>query len=117
MSTLTDGTTTIELHHWTSFEGRQEVPTRVHPLMGGGNAITLAPARPRSAKLGFLFQTEDEARECAVMLATVGVLTIDDPARPTLSMQFVTAGDIDTGLDDDNESFVVTADVQEIGAA
>lgn len=117
MITVTDGTTTVHPILWMDYASTRAANTRTHDLMSGSSAITLAPAGPRRVKLAFLFHDEDHSKACEDLHATAGVLTVTDPDRATHSMQYVVIGSVSRDLDTDTaRNWIVTAEVQEVGA-
>lgn len=117
MTTLTDGSTTLHPLLWLGYRTAREARTRTHALMGGGQAVTLAPSGPRTSAVALLFADEPESVACETMLATPGVLEISEPDRPTHGMQFVVTGRIERELVTETaRQWIVMADVQEVGA-
>lgn len=117
MTTLTNGITTITPFAWTRYRGERTAQTIVHPLASGHAAITLRPATPRTALLAFAFTSEADADQCDEMLATPGILTVSDPSRPTLGMQFVVVRRISLELINDNTLWAVTVEARKVGPA
>lgn len=117
MTTISDGTTTLHPLAWMDYQSAREAGTRTHRLMGGGVAVTLAPTGPRRVTVALLFDDEDVSAQCEAMLSTPGVLTIGEGGRSTVPMQFVVVGRIERELDPDtDDAWIVTAEVQEVGA-
>lgn len=117
MTTISNGLVTLNPRLWMDYKSTREANTRTHPLMGGGIAVSLAPASPRTVSLALLFTNEDDSKRCEDMLATPGVITITEDGRDTHSMQFVVTGRIGRDLDTETaEDWVVSAEVVEVGA-
>ncbi len=116
MTTITDGITTLHPKLWINYKSDREANTKVHALMGGGVALSLAPASPRTAAVALLFDDEDESKQCEDMHAGTGVITITEPGRTTHSMQYVVTGRITRELADTAKQWIVSAEVIEVGA-
>jgi hypothetical protein len=117
MTEISDGTDTLHPILWMDYASARDARTRTHPLMGGGTAVTLAPAGPRKVVLALLFADEDESKACEDMHARPGVITITEDGRDTHSMQYVVTGAVTRELDPETaEVWIVAAEVQEVGA-
>lgn len=117
MTTLSDGTTTLNPLLWMDYRSTRDANTKAHPLMGGGVALSLAPASPRRVAVALLFTDETESKQCEDMHAGTGVITITETGRDTASMQYVVVGNIERELDrETSELWIVSAEVIEVGA-
>lgn len=116
-TTVTDGNTTLHPELWMDYKSAREANTKVHALMGGNVAITLAPSSPRTVNIALLFESEHDSKLCEDMHAGTGVITITETDRATASMQYVVVGKISRELDPDtSELWIVSAEVIEVGA-
>ncbi len=71
MTTITDGITTLYPTLWINYTSDREANTKVHALMGGGVALSLAPASPRTAAvalLGMISEAREQGRTLADLL-------------------------------------------------
>lgn len=117
MTVISNGITTLHPELWMDYKSARTANTKVHPLMGGGVAISLAPASPRTVTVALLFLTEAESKQCEDMHAATGVITITEDGRDTASMQYVVTGQVRRELDPDSrELWIVSAEVTEVGA-
>lgn len=118
MTTISDGITTLHPILWMDYKSTRDANTKVHPLMGGGVSLSLAPASPRTITVALLFDDEDESKACEDMHAGTGVITITEDDRDTASMQYVVIGTIGRDLDPETaDVWIVSAEVIEVGAA
>lgn len=116
-TTVTDGITTLHPVLWTDYRSTRAANTKAHPLMGGGVALSLAPASPRGINVALVFDDEAESKQCEDMHAGTGVITITETGRDTASMQYVVVGNIERELDKETAAvWIVSADVIEVGA-
>ncbi len=117
MTTISDGITTLHPILWMDYKSTRAANTKVHPLMGGGVALSLAPASPRTVNIALLFEDEAESKTCEDMHAGTGVITITEEGRDTASMQYVVVGTIGRDLDPETaDRWIVSAEVLEVGA-
>ena len=116
-TTISDGITTLHPLAWMDYKSTRDARTKVHPLMGGTVAISLAPADPRTVNVALLFDDEAASKTCEDMHARTGVITITETGRPTASMQYVVSGRIERELDTETAAlWIVSAAVIEVGA-
>lgn len=115
MTTLSDGTTTLNPILWLGFGSVRESNTRTHTIIGGGTVVSMAPASPRKSTIALLFDDEADSMTCETMHAEPAVFTITEADRPTHSMQYVVIGEITRELDPETrDMWIVSAEVQEV---
>ena len=71
----------------------------VHDLIGGGIAVSVVPANPRSGSYEALFDTEAEAWACAELHKAATTFTLTDTDTPRIDMTYVVTGDVRIALD------------------
>lgn len=116
-ATITQGVTTISPTLVLSYESTRTSTNRVRPLLGGGIAVSLGEAGPRTGTLELFFLTEAAAEQAEQLHMLAGVFALADPDRPTIAMSYVVAdaGAISRTLDPETrERWIVTVDYQEI---
>jgi hypothetical protein len=85
------------------------------PILGGGIAVTMRPAQPRSGTLRLFYPDEADAAAAAAMHALVGTFTLTSDERDSIEMTFATSGQITIELDDETRDlWVVSVDYQEL---
>ena len=72
----------------TQWQGRNVV----HDLIGGGIAVSLVQPRPRSGDLELLYETEEDAFDCAALHRVETTFTLIETSRPHISMTYVVDG-------------------------
>lgn len=116
-ASVTDGTTTITPTLWVDSRRAYQSQNRVHQLLSGRVAVTLAPTAPGSGTLGFLVKGTTQ-KEALVQMHRVGALfQLTDAGRPDLAMTYVMSqgGRIQTELLTDYEDlWMVSIDYQEV---
>lgn len=115
---VSSGTETLVPLLYADMSQKRESQNRVHHLLSGRVAVTLANAAPRTGTLGFLFGSEAEAAACVAMHADGAVFQIEEPDRPTLEMTYVMAQGGAVGAeflkDHDADLWMVRIDYQEV---
>lgn len=118
MTTISDGTSTVQAIAWSEYRSTRRSNTREHELAGGGIALTIRKASPRRVSIVLLLDDETLSAECEAMHASGRTLTITEPGRATHSMQYIVTGEIRRELDPETRDlWFVTADVTEVGRA
>lgn len=115
MATISDGVTTItptiRLNAADSYQSRNTV----HELLGGGVAITFGGLPMRTGNLELFFNSESAASTAYEFLKNGYVFQLEDPAAPTLNMNFVMSGNISRAWDGETfNSWLVSFDFQEV---
>jgi hypothetical protein len=114
---LSNGTESVEPVLWLTQTQKYESQNRVHRLLNGKIAVTLAPPAPRAGVLGLLFDTEAGALACIGVHRTGDLFQISDPEQPTLNMIYVLAEggglDMET-LTEEARLWIVRIDYQEV---
>ena len=115
MTQVTNGTQTVEPILWQRYRSRRESNTRKHQLMSGRVAFTAARSAPREVTVVFVFSNELDAQTCELMHTDTGVLTVTEPGRDTVSMQYAVTGRVERELDTETAAvWIVSADVTEV---
>lgn len=96
------------------YETARESGTVVHEVIGGGIAVTLAPAAPRSGTLQLLYASETAAFAALNLHSAPSVFELSDVDRDPVGMTYVVKGVIALALTDDREHFEVTVGYQEV---
>lgn len=105
MSTLTNGTITVDPQLIDGYESTRPSRNVVHAILGTNvPAFTLREAGLRTGKLRALVLTRAVAVSLETMLSGDDLCTLTDADDSTLNMTFVCVGDIAVSLDDDTRS-------------
>lgn len=87
----------------------------VIPILGGGVAVVLRPALPRTGTLRLFYPAEADAADAAAMHALPGYFTLTSDERATIGMDYVVSGSVAVELDDQTrDAWVVSVDFQEL---
>ncbi len=87
----------------------------MHPLLGGGVAVTFGGDELSTATLEMLFTTETAAADAYTQLNTGHVFQLTDYSKTTTSMYFTIAGSITRTYQVESEdTWIVTADIQQV---
>lgn len=87
----------------------------VHPLLGGGVAVTFGGAAESTTTLELVFKTEALALDAYNQLNTGHVFQITDTNKPTTSQYFSVAGNLTREYNGDTpDVWVITVDVQKV---
>ncbi|WP_024357804.1 hypothetical protein [Leucobacter chironomi] len=116
---VSSGPEAVEPLLWVDSSQKLKSQNRVHELLSGRVAVTLAPPALRSGSLGLLFDSEAAAAACVELHATGSVFSLEEPDRPSLEMTYVLAegGGIESEyLKDhtDADLWMVRIDYQEV---
>lgn len=95
------------------YESTRRSLTRVHDLVGGGVAVTRAPAQLRSGSLDLFYMTEADAAEAFDVLGHGEVYLLTSTELAHIDMAFVVDGSIRIQLDEGRKRWVVTVGYQE----
>lgn len=115
---VSSGIETSEPVLWVDSSQKHRSQNRVHHLLSGRVAVTLAAPSPRSGALGLLFDSEEAAAACVEMHTTGAVFSLEEPDRPSLEMTYVLAedGGVESEYlkDHDADLWMVRIDYQEV---
>lgn len=116
-TTVTDGFETVTPTLWVDSRRGYASQNRVHQLLSGRVAVTLAPTSPGSGTLGFLFKGATEMEACVRLHRTGALFQISDPMLPGLAMTYVLAqgGRVEVEqLTEHDDLWMVRIDYQEV---
>lgn len=114
--TVNDGTAatsspTLVLGYETARRGRN----LFHEILGGGNAVSLIPADPRSGTLRLYYPDEADAAAAVELHGRGETLTITETDIATLDMEYALDGNVGYALDTETlDDWVVSVDYREI---
>lgn len=112
-SLLTSSTTSPVIVN--GYETRRQAQNRVHDLISGGIAVALIQPRPRAGTLRLVYETEADAFAAFTLHTeeTVFTLAVDDVT--SVSMSYVTDGDMSLALDEETQTvWVLSVGYQEV---
>lgn len=112
ISSSTGSNTTPDLI--LGYSTSRESGTIVHEIIGGGIAVTLSGAAPRSGILQLLYLSESDAFAALEMHSVPATFELSDVDRSPVSMTYVAAGPISLTLSEDRERFEVSISYQEV---
>lgn len=106
-------TTTPELVD--GYSARRATGNVIIPILGGGIAVVVRPAQPRSGTLRLFYPDEADAAAAAEMHTFMGTFTLTSDERESIEMTYVVSGQITVDLDDETRDlWVVSVDYQEL---
>lgn len=117
MTTISHSTGVIVPQVVDGYEAARELRTVVHDVINRSNPdVTLRGPGLRSGQLQLVFALEVDAVAAFAALSIPQVLTLTDPDRPSIGMQFVAAGgDLTVGLDDETRDvWIVNVPFREV---
>jgi hypothetical protein len=87
----------------------------IHPLLGGGVAVTFGGDSLATTTLELLFTSEADSLEAYTQLNNGHVFELTDYSKTTTSMIFTVAGSIERQyLTETEDTWLITVDVQEV---
>lgn len=87
----------------------------IHPLLGGGVAVTFGGDNLTTTTLEMLFTSEADSLDAFTQLNTGHVFELTDYSKTSTSMYFTVAGSIEREyLTDTEDTWLITVDVQEV---
>lgn len=115
MATISNGVTTITPTVKISYADSYESRNIVHPLLGGGVAVTFGGTPKRTGTLELIFSNETDANTAYVFFRDSFVFQLTDTDAPTTNMNFVVAGNISREWVDSSISiWQLSIDFQEV---
>jgi len=87
----------------------------IHPLLGGGVAVTFGGDSLATTTLELLFTSEADSLEAYTQLNAGHVFELTDYSKPTTSMIFTVAGSIERQyLTETEDTWLINVDIQEV---
>lgn len=87
----------------------------IHPLLGGGVAVTFGGDSLKTTTLEMLFTSEAASLDAYTKLNTGHIFELTDYSKTTTSMYFAVAGSISRQyLTETEDTWIITVDVQEV---
>jgi hypothetical protein len=87
----------------------------IHPLLGGGVAVTFSGESLATTTLEMLFTSEADSLDAYNKLNTGHIFQLTDYSKTTTSMYFVVAGSIDRQyLTNTEDTWIINVNVQEV---
>lgn len=88
---------------------------QVHPLLGGGVAVTFGGDSLSTGTLEMLFTTEAAALDAYTQLDTGHIFQLVDTSKTSTSMYFVISGNVTRTFQiESDDTWVITADFQQV---
>lgn len=115
MATISNGVTTITPTVRLNATDQYESRNIVHPLMGGGVAITFGSEPKRTGTLDMFFNSETAVNTAYSFFKNSFVFQLTDTDAPTTNMTFVIAGAIKRAWDGTTSNgWLLSVDFQEV---
>jgi hypothetical protein len=87
----------------------------IHPLLGGGVAVTFGGDTLQTTTLEMLFTSEAASLDAYTKLNTGHIFELTDYSKPSTSMFFAVAGSITRQyVTNSEDTWLITVDVQEV---
>ncbi len=87
----------------------------IHPLLGGGVAVTFGGDSQATSTLEMLFTSEAASLDAYTKLNTGHIFQLTDYSKTSTSMYFVVSGGITREyLTESDDTWLITCDVQEV---
>lgn len=87
----------------------------IHPLLGGGVAVTFGGDTLATSSLEMVFTSEVAALDAYTQLNTGHIFQLTDYSKPSTSLYFAVAGEINREyLTETDDTWLVTCDIQEV---
>ena len=96
------------------YEATAESQNVVHQLIGGGIAVTLAEANPRTGTLHLLYADEALAFACLALHRAATTFTLTGTSRTPLHMMYAVNGRVGLTLAENRKHWTVTVVFQEV---
>jgi hypothetical protein len=106
---------TVPLTILSPWETQYEARNVIHDLIGGDVAVSLVAPRPRNGSMDLLYATESDAFAAIALHREETTFTLTDTDRPSVSMSYVTDGNLGIRLDESTLSaWIVSVGYQEL---
>lgn len=87
----------------------------IHPLLGGGVAVTFQNENLKTSSLELLFTSEADSLDAYTQLNTGHIFELTDYSKTSTSTYFVVAGSIERQyLNETEDTWIINVDIQEV---